>query len=129
MERPDGEAALPSNCRTVVFVYGTLKRGHERHFALTGQRFLSEARTLPQYRMVNLGTYPAMTEGGARGIVGELREVDTACVALLDEIEAVAEAEYYRGRVLLAAPHQDLLAEAYFYGADVSALPDHGEAW
>ena len=122
-------AGLPELRPTVVFVYGTLKRGHERHFALADQKFLGEARTLPRYRMVNLGSYPALTEGGASGIAGELWEVDAACVALLDKIEAVADAEYRRARVLLASPHEGVVAEAYFYCADVSALPDHGEVW
>jgi gamma-glutamylcyclotransferase (GGCT)/AIG2-like uncharacterized protein YtfP len=129
MKPPGEEIALSSDACTVVFVYGTLKRGHERHFALAGQRFLGEARTLPRYRMVNLGSYPALIEGGAWGIAGELWEVDAACLALLDEIEGVAESEYRRARVFLASPHQDWVAEAYFYCADVSVLPDHGDAW
>lgn len=115
--------------RHLIFVYGTLKRGHERHFALARQRFLAHARTLPRYRMVNLGTYPALTEGGTTAIAGELWEVDPTCLALLDEIEGVADAEYRRDRILLSPPHDGLIAEAYFYCTDVSALPDHGEVW
>lgn len=129
MTRPDDPSPSPDGPRSIVFVYGTLKRGHVRHFALAGQRFLSEARTLPRYRMVNLGSYPAIVESGSSPIIGELWEVDAACLALLDEIESVAQSEYRRRQIALAPPHDDLFVEAYFYDADVSSLPDHGEAW
>ena len=119
----------PLPARSLVFVYGTLKRGQVRHFALKGQRFVGDAKTRPHYRMVNLGSYPALIEGGSSAIAGELWEVDAACLALLDEIESVAEAYYRRGVVSLAPPHDDLRVEAYFFDADVSDLPDHGEVW
>ncbi|HEV7281037.1 MAG TPA: gamma-glutamylcyclotransferase family protein [Pirellulaceae bacterium] len=123
--------ASPSRLPTIslIFVYGTLKRGQVRHFALAGQRLLGDAKSRPRYRMVNLGSYPALIEGGASAIAGELWEVDATCLALLDEIESVAEAYYRRGEILLAPPHDDLIVEAYFFDADVSSLPDHGEVW
>lgn len=129
MELADDSSASRLPARGLIFVYGTLKRGHVRHFALAGQRYLGEAKTLPRYRMVNLGSYPALIEAGSSAIVGELWEVDAACLALLDEIESVADSYYRRGAISLASPHDDLFAEAYFYDADVSDLPDHGETW
>lgn len=119
----------PGDAPHIVFVYGTLKRGQVRHAGLAGQRFVGEARTLPRYRMVNLGTFPALVEGGTGSIVGELWSVDAACLARLDYIEAVADDRYRRTRVWLAPPHEQVAAEAYFYTADVSRLPDHGEVW
>lgn len=129
MEPADDPSASRPSARSLVFVYGTLKRGHVRHFALAGQRYLGEARTRPRYRMVNLGSYPALIEGGSSAIAGELWEVDASCLALLDEIESVADSYYRRGPVALAPPHDDLFVEAYFYDADVSTLPEHGESW
>jgi gamma-glutamylcyclotransferase (GGCT)/AIG2-like uncharacterized protein YtfP len=125
---PAGDSSL-SPTRRLIFVYGTLKRGHVRHFALAAQRYLGEATTRPRYRMVNLGSYPALIEGGSSAIVGELWEVDATCLALLDEIESVADSYYRRGSVALAPPYDDLSVEAYFYDSDVSDLPDHGESW
>lgn len=115
--------------RSIIFVYGTLKRDQVRHFALAGQRFLGEARTLPRYRMVNLGSYPALLEPGTLAVVGELWEVDAACLARLDHVERVADQMYCRTRVALAPPHEAIVAEAYVYLADCSSLPDHGEVW
>jgi gamma-glutamylaminecyclotransferase len=126
-ENADPQSSLGR--RHVVFVYGTLKRGHERHFALADQQFIADARTLPRYRMVNLGTYPGLVEGGSTAVAGELWAVDAACLARLDDIEGVAEALYRRALVHLAPPHTNIAAEAYFYNADVSALPDHGDVW
>jgi gamma-glutamylcyclotransferase (GGCT)/AIG2-like uncharacterized protein YtfP len=129
MEPADDPPGSRLPTRTLVFVYGTLKRGQVRHFALKGQRLVGDARTRPRYRMVNLGSYPALIEGGATAIAGELWEVDAACLALLDEIESVADAYYRRGAIEMAPPHDDLRVEAYFFDADVSSLPDHGESW
>ena len=44
----------------LVFVYGTLKRGMSNHRWLRGQRFVDESRTLPSYRMYDLGGYPGL---------------------------------------------------------------------
>ena len=64
---------------TLVFVYGTLKRGLSNHGWLRGQTFEGEARTVPRYRMFDLGGYPGMVladEGEGGAIEGEVWAVD-----------------------------------------------------
>lgn len=113
-----------------IFVYGTLKRGDCRHGALAGQKFLGDRRTAPRYRIYNVGTYPGLVDDASSGlsIQGELWEVDDVCLALLDEVEGVAEQQYQR-RLIELDPREEVPAEAYFYLPNVAGYPDCGERW
>ena len=118
-----------------IFVYGTLKRGFCRAHFLTGQLFLGDSRTLPQYRMFNCGTYPGLRPAPNDGlaIVGELWAVDSECLARLDREEGVAEGLYARQRIELDEPLPanpiPARVEAYFYLPSVLGFPDCGECW
>ncbi len=113
-----------------VFVYGTLKRGFCRDFALENETFLGPAQTAPKYRMVNLGTYPGLlkVDDGGRSIRGEVWEVSSATLERLDEIEGTSEGEYAREPIeLLDAEFGKV--EAYFYLIDTTGCPDCGDNW
>ena len=72
-------------------------RGQRRAVALADQKFLLEARTLPEYWLFSLGSYPGLvnadTETG-NSIAGEVYCVDLACRRRLDEIECVDDGLY-----------------------------------
>jgi gamma-glutamylcyclotransferase (GGCT)/AIG2-like uncharacterized protein YtfP len=69
----------------LVFVYGTLKRGHPNHHWLAGAAFLGEAR-LPGAVLHDLGPFPMAIRG--QGCVwGEVFGVDAARLARLDGLE------------------------------------------
>jgi gamma-glutamylaminecyclotransferase len=78
--------------KTILFVYGTLKRGEPNAFRMAGQEFLGEAVTAAKYRVIDLGPYPGLVRDAANGLAvrGELYAVDAACLAALDEFEGVA---------------------------------------
>lgn len=72
---------------TLLFVYGTLKRGFYNHhvIAQAGGEYISDAYTAKIYDMASLGAYPAMLEGGTFSILGELYQIeDIAPVDLLE---------------------------------------------
>lgn len=102
---------------TLVFVYGTLKRGGGNHRHLAGQQFLGKAGTVPGYALYALGDYPGMVRAPeeSRGIQGEVWQVDAACLAQLDRLEGVSEGLYERVSVKLAAPFHDQPVETYLY--------------
>jgi hypothetical protein len=66
--------------RTItLFVNGTLMRGDVLHGNLDGARFVSEARTDPQYRLFSIGdVHPGMirAEGDGVSVTGEIYELD-----------------------------------------------------
>jgi gamma-glutamylcyclotransferase (GGCT)/AIG2-like uncharacterized protein YtfP len=114
-----------------IFVYGTLKRGLSNHRYLIGQRFLGEARTTPDYRMANFGSYPGMYEvsDGGVSVRGEVWEVDENCRATLDVLEDVAHGMYALVPVTLLAPFDTDDVSTYVYRWAVEGKPDAGEEW
>lgn len=130
----------------LIFVYGTLKRGHCRAAFLSGQTFLGLAATVPDYRLVRLDGFPGLIDmplGSGLPIEGELWSVDDACLVRLDAEEDVDTGLYQRRAVRLQAESfvasQDSpqvseslslipldQVEAYFYLRSVVGKPDCG---
>jgi gamma-glutamylaminecyclotransferase len=91
--------------RVLLFVYGTLMRGEGAHGLLgPTARFVAEARTEPQFTLVDMGEYPALVEGGTTAVRGELYEIDAALLAALDRYEDVPEM-YERRPVAAGGQH------------------------
>lgn len=115
---------------TNIFVYGTLMRGDCRHGALAGQTFLGAVKTVPRYRMYDVGTYPALVESpDGLAIEGELWSVDDACLGRLDEVEGVAEGLYARRSIKLQAPFEGTAVQAYLFLKNTSGMSDCGPRW
>lgn len=74
---------------TILFVYGTLKRGQRNHHLMRDGRFLGEAVTAPQYTLLDLGLFPGMIAGGSTAVHGELFDVGPDLLARLDRHEGV----------------------------------------
>lgn len=115
----------------LLFVYGTLQRGRVNHGQLAGQRFVGPARTVPGFRLYDLGGYPGLGPfpEAVTGVTGEVWAVDAAALARLDAFEGVGEGLYRRGPVALQSPYVGEAVEAYFPVADVSGRPVVGETW
>lgn len=124
-----------------VFVYGTLKRGHQRNHVLADQSYLGSATTIADYRMYDLGEYPGLVEvdaGCGVQVQGEIYRVDQTCLRLLDQIEAVDQGLYQR-REIRVEPDLAMLAPglistdgcvvAYFYLNDIAGCSDCGDCW
>lgn len=113
-----------------LFVYGTLKRGHRLHSHLKGQSYLGEGQTLPEFRLLNCGWYPALVESeDGRSICGEVWQVDNETLKRLDEVEDVGSGLYERREISLLAPFDDAAAITYVYLQDVTGLADCGDEW
>jgi len=114
----------------VLFIYGTLKRGHCRAPMMAGQRFLQTARTEPIYRLVNCGVFPGLVPaetGGGLAVEGELWEVEPDCLARLDKEEGLDVGLYQRAAVAVADSTRRV--EGYLYLRDTSTLADCGNCW
>ncbi len=92
--------------RDLLFVYGTLMRGERSAHRLADARFVREARTAPHYWLAHMesGSYPALVEGGADAVFGEVYEVATSVFDELDVFEDVPDL-YRRVRIQLG-PHR-----------------------
>jgi len=115
---------------TLVFVYGTLKRGGVNHAWIEAQQFVAEARTVPAYRMYDLGGYPGMVRSAdGISIQGEIWSVDEAGLAQLDVLEDTAGGEYERVVVPLEGEHATQQVEGYIYLRSVEGKRDVGACW
>lgn len=78
-----------------IFIYGTLKRGECRAECMHGV-FVGIRKTLPQYRLFNVGSYPALIEDHKNGksVEGELWAISEKCLKDLDIIEG--HPHYYK---------------------------------
>ena len=116
---------------TLLFVYGTLKRGCSNHAFLDGQSFVGAAETAPGYALYELDGYPGMVSaaGDPAGVSGEVWSVDDACLARLDELEGTDEGLYRREGVPLRAPFGDRRVEAYLYLLGVDGRGRLGNSW
>ena len=74
--------------------------------------FLKEA-------LLNLGRYPGLVENGKTAVTGEIYEVDTATIAILDEYEE-HPVEYIRTTILLADGSH---AETYIFQTQGKTYP------
>jgi gamma-glutamylcyclotransferase (GGCT)/AIG2-like uncharacterized protein YtfP len=72
---------------TRVFVYGTLQRGGFFHAVLARSSFVGVAWTQPRYRLVDLGWYPGLLEGGSTAVRGEVWAVEPHTLDKMDAIE------------------------------------------
>jgi gamma-glutamylcyclotransferase (GGCT)/AIG2-like uncharacterized protein YtfP len=89
---------MPNDTRQLVFVYGSLRRGHYNHACLKGARFLGPHTTEASYRMLSLGPYPAVILGGGTAITGEVYQVGPRELKRLDRLETYPR-EYDRQRI------------------------------
>jgi gamma-glutamylaminecyclotransferase len=114
--------------KTLLFAYGTLKRGGRGNRWLALQRFVGEAVTEPRYRLVDLGQYPGLVMDEAKGLVvrGELWEVDGDCLAELDDYEYAPEL-YTRGKVAIQGVNEPV--DTFFYNKPVPANARSGDFW
>jgi len=116
--------------RTLVFVYGTLKRGGSNHEWIAQQQFVAEARTMQLYRLYDLGGYPGMVraEDGI-SIQGEVWSVDEAGLIKLDVLEDTDGGEYERVVVQLEGEFSTQQVEGYIYLRGVEGRREVGVCW
>ncbi len=116
---------------SLLFVYGTLKRGGSNHQYLTGQKFMGVARTTPGFRLFDLGGFPGLVPvpEDKTGVVGEVWDVDANALAGMDKLEGLDEGMYRREPAKLQAPFADPKIETYIYARSTANKPDIGSIW
>jgi gamma-glutamylaminecyclotransferase len=116
---------------TLIFVYGTLKRGFSNHHHLDGQAFLGAARTAPGYALYALAEYPGMVrqEGDPRALAARCGPWTTNASPAWISLECTAEGLYGREAVRMGQPFEGRSVEAYVYLKDTTGLRKIGPDW
>ena len=77
----------PGPDETLIFVYGTLRRGGANHARLAGARFVGEGVTAARHALF-VGDFPYLATGPAvHRVRGEVYAVDAGLLAALDRLE------------------------------------------
>lgn len=113
--------------KTLLFVYGTLKRGERNHRLLADQQFVSRAVTVPRYRVVDLGPYPGLIRDHSTGLAvhGELFAVDECGLAELDDFEGVPDL-FVRESIEVEGHGP---AWAYYLNVPIPSSAKSGDRW
>lgn len=113
---------------TVLFVYGTLKRGERNHRLIGDQQFLGPAVTAPKYRVFDLGPYPGLVPDSASGlsVAGELWDVSACALGELDDFEGVPD---LFDRRVIEVIGTDRRVEAYLWVRAVPPAAPSGDRW
>jgi gamma-glutamylaminecyclotransferase len=116
---------------TLVFVYGTLKRGFSNHRQLAGQKFIGEARTVGGFSLFDLDGFPALVAWpeDRAGVTGEVWSVDPAALRRLDAFEGLHEGMYRRELIQLQPPFAENIVHAYFAGRSLLGRRHIGSTW
>lgn len=99
----------------ILFIYGTLKTGFSRNSVLTdgifgiGRKIQNKIKTVPGYRLYDLGAFPALVASKNGIVEGELWEVDDVLLSIIDQIEGHPHA-YRRTPIELIG---NIFAESY----------------
>jgi len=116
---------------SLVFVYGTLKRGGCNHSYLAGQRFVGQTRSVSGFTLYALTGYPGLVCDplDEQGVRGELWEVDAAALGNLDVLEGLEEGLYRRGPIPLWGEFSGLEVETYYYLRSLAGRRHLGAEW
>ena len=116
---------------TLIFVYGTLKRGCSNHHYLAGQKFIGEARTVPGFCLYGLTGYPGMVPKAddRDGVTGEVWSVGAEALTHMDGLEGIDEGMYRREIIPLLAPYAAKKVQGYIYARPIAGRPDLGATW
>lgn len=98
--------------KTIVGVYGTLKKGGSNHGLLSDSQFIGLASTLPAYSLVSMGGYPGLLPGEDTVLL-ELYEVDDKTLYYLDALEG--HPNYYRRELIEVITEKGEKGEAWVY--------------
>jgi gamma-glutamylcyclotransferase (GGCT)/AIG2-like uncharacterized protein YtfP len=88
---------------TLVFVYGTLRKGEHNAHVLGDSAYCGKSSTAPDYILLHLGGFPAIVPapaGAGVSIVGEVYECDAQTMRDLDRLEG-CPSFYYREQITL----------------------------
>lgn len=122
---------------SLVFVYGSLRSGLGNHRCMGDATLISTAILSPEpgqeFRMVSLGTFPALIDTDsetAAPATGEVYGASPEVMANLDSLEGIAHGLYERRRCMVTLEDRHLFAYVYILADSDTAAPSvEGGDW
>ena len=82
----------------LVFVYGTLRKGHGNNRLLRNSTYLGRSTTSDKYAMYGVGCPIVSDQKEVSKIIGEVYKIDEECLANLDRLEG--HPDFYKRKVI-----------------------------
>lgn len=76
----------------LIFVYGTLRKGCQRHAIVEPYKCITNEAQLRDFAMYNLGPFPTITRENGSLVKGEVYKIPDATLEILDFIEGYNKA-------------------------------------
>tara|TARA_R100001015_G_C4607400_1_gene162500 strand:+ start:152 stop:505 length:354 start_codon:yes stop_codon:yes gene_type:complete len=110
----------------LVFVYGTLRKGHGNHKLIEGGRFMGSGLTVKKYAMYSRGIPFVSEDEPVSRIKGEVYEVSKPMLRLLDMLEG-HPAWYERKKTIVKIGQKKVKAWLYFNNTKTENLIVSGD--
>ena len=123
---------------SLLYTYGTLRKGYQNEPLLADQKYIGKAVTVDAgfllYEVRGNYTFPALVQsktGEGYQVFGELYDVSEKCLAYLDRIEGVAVGLYARTpiKVLVEDGRCEEGVIAYTFQRDTGDYKPIGQVW
>jgi gamma-glutamylcyclotransferase (GGCT)/AIG2-like uncharacterized protein YtfP len=105
--------------KTLVAVYGSLRKGLGNHRLLENSEYLGEFKSEPIYSLYSLGGFPGLKENGTTSVVMEVYAVDEPTARRVDALEGYSPdrpATFY-DKKMIETPYGE--AGVYLYVNDI----------
>jgi gamma-glutamylaminecyclotransferase len=111
----------------LIAVYGTLRKGFWNHSLIEKSRFIGEAKTEPEWKMiVTRGEFPVIVPGNT-GIVIEVYDISRETMHHVDALEGYPA---WYNRKLIKTPYGDAwiyFMKEYSFGKAIVLSGDYGD--
>lgn len=99
--------------RTLIAVYGSLRKGLSNHGIIQEALYIGEFTSEPVFKMYDLGAYPAITHGGNSSIEFEVYAVNEQELEKVNSLEGFHEDrdDNYYSRAIIKSP----FGKAYYF--------------
>ena len=110
----------------LVFVYGTLRKGHGNHKLIEGGRYMGTGLTVNKYAMYSRGIPFVSEDEPISRIKGEIYEVSKPILKLLDMLEG-HPGWYERKKTIVKVGQKKIKAWLYFNNTKTENLIESGD--
>lgn len=107
----------------LLFVFGTMKKGHKHHFFLKGAKLQGEVETEPRYLLYEGDYVFLVCSKQGRCIQGELYDVSQD---IIDKIDQASKGKFHKEKIKVKGKEEVF---AYVYKESVIQYLDCGTSW
>ncbi len=105
--------------KTLIAVYGSLRKGMGNDYLLSTSKYLGEFQTKPEFSLYSLGYYPGLKTNGNTSVTMEVYAVDDTVAEKVDRLEGYTPGgnNTFYDKIPIETPYGE--ASVYIYVNDI----------